>query len=574
MATLLLVSAALAGEARPLGAPRPVEPGRTEPSLGARRAASLLLVGAAARQGALRVQRGPPPPLRSILGHRAEAALVDEPAPGRVQLILRAATLLLIFTPAVMLVPLALVWGAFRRRVWYPLVTSALATAGTAFIKWGQWASCRPDMFAESLCASLSRLHSQAPTHGFAHTRAEVEAAVGAPISRYFDSFDETPVASGSIAQIHAAVLNGTAVAVKVRHPRVVRRIVHDFTLMRAAAEFSSRFDATRWLNLKASVAQFSETMVAQTRLDIEAEHLRRFAWNFAEAGWRDVSFPSTHLGTRAVLIESFEPGTLVSKFTIERSLGMRSGYELPRDLAHFIVSRGEDVYLKMLLADNLMHADLHPGNILLCAGGLGGAAGEPTGVLPRIAVIDLGMVARLTDDESSAFIGLLNAMGAGDGAAAARAVLRFSSAQAECADPDGFVREMRALFATRCRGFGTGIDFGDVLRGVLSLVREYRVTIDANYMTLVTNVLCLEGMAATLLPGYNVLDAARPLLVAHRRLPRPIFRRVVPLFAAIKRAQDRRSLRRAQREAAAGEGPRRAELRAARAEAGRASRT
>jgi aarF domain-containing kinase len=155
---------------------------------------------------------------------------------------------------------------------------------------------------------------------------------------------------------------------------------------------------------------------------------------------------------------------------------------------------------------------------------------------MPRLVLLDLGMVARLTRAESGAFIGFLQAVGRGDGAAAARCVLRFAESQrCSAADAEAFTREMATFFRTSCRGFGTNVKFGAVLRGVLTLVRRYRVTLDANYMTLVTNVLCLEGMAATLLPEYNVLDAARPLLLAHRYLPRPLFRAALPLVARAK---------------------------------------
>ena len=115
-------------------------------------------------------------------------------------------------------------------------------------------------------------------------------------------------------------------------------------------------------------------------------------------------------------------------------------------------------------------------------------------------------MVARLTPQESDAFIGLLHAIGAGDGRAAAAAVLQFSTSPQEVCNTESlrtaFADDMEALFAERCRGFGTNVKFGEVLRGVLNLVRTHRVSIEANYMTLVMNVLCLEGMARALLPG------------------------------------------------------------------------
>jgi predicted unusual protein kinase regulating ubiquinone biosynthesis (AarF/ABC1/UbiB family) len=97
----------------------------------------------------------------------------------------------------------------------------------------------------------------------------------------------------------------------------------------------------------------------------------------------------------------------------------------------------------------------------------------------------------------------------------------------------------MRTLFLDRCRGYGTGVEFGSVLRGVLGLVRAHRVTLEANYMTLVMNVLCLESMAKELLPEYNVLDAARPLLATHRRLPGIAFRAALPLLRFVKELRD-----------------------------------
>jgi len=213
------------------------------------------------------------PPLRLELGQQEEASLVDSEPPGPWQLFTRAIVLLLVFLPTVLTAILARYWPAFRERVWFPLVKTALASAGTAFIKWGQWASTRPDVFPERLCAVLSELHSQAPRHGWAHTLREVEAAMGKPLLAAFASFEQEPFASGSIAQMHRATdLSGQPLAVKVRHPNVVERIQTDFALMLMLADFTARVPGLRWLNLKSSVAQFSSTMVAQTRLDIEAE--------------------------------------------------------------------------------------------------------------------------------------------------------------------------------------------------------------------------------------------------------------------------------------------------------------
>ena len=135
------------------------------------------------------------------------------------------------------------------------------------------------------------------------------------------------------------------------------------------------------------------------------------------------------------------------------------------------------------------------------------------------ITLVDAGMVAQLNDEESSTFIGILAALGEGDGRAAAEFALRFSiennMRERERAQ---FVQEMISLFAEKCRGYGTNVDVGEVLRCVLSLIRIHHVRIDANYATLVVNVLCVESLARRVCPSYNVLDAAKPLLQTYRR--------------------------------------------------------
>ena len=137
-----------------------------------------------------------------------------------------------------------------------------------------------------------------------------------------------------------------------------------------------------------------------------------------------------------------------------------------------------------------------------------------------RITLVDAGMVVKLTDEESSAFIGLLSSLGEGNGDEAAAYTLQFSldSNSMSVAQKRYFAADMVLLFQERCRGYGTNVDVGHVLRGVLTLIRKHRVRIDANFATLVINCLCLESLARGVCPTYNVLDAGRPLLQGYRR--------------------------------------------------------
>lgn len=198
------------------------------------------------------------------------------------------------------------------------------------------------------------------------------------------------------------------------------------------------------------------------------------------------------------------------------------------------------------------MHADLHPGNIvvdtkyrrrrhrrsasderslttmaaatldqphILQAGDILTAMDDTAIEAVRITLVDAGMVVKLTDEESSAFIGLLSSLGEGDGDEAAAYTLQFSLERnsMSVAQKRFFAADMVLLFQERCRGYGTNVDVGHVLRGVLSLIRKHRVRIDANFATLVINCLCLESLSRGVCPSYNVLDAGRPLLQGYR---------------------------------------------------------
>lgn len=442
-------------------------------------------------------------------------------SPSLFSITLRGLYLWLTFVPMLVSAIPAFWSELWREHVWYPIVSWTLARGGAAWIKWAQWASTRPDVFPESLCMHLATLQTDAPAHSYQHTLKEVEEAFGSPLESVFSYFDSSPVASGSIAQVHMATFEGESVAVKVRHPGVARQISIDFRIMAFLGDLAGRLPLLKYLNLKASVEAFSHTMTGQTFLDIEGNHLALFNRNFAQ--WGDVGFPQPLVSSEGVLVESFAEGRLVSDFTAPdphlkegktSDLDVAKNPRLPLAIAHFIVTRGEDLYLKMLLEDGLMHADLHPGNILVSF--------DPTQQHPRrgnarIVLVDAGMVALLSIDEQKNFIGLLECMVTGDGAEAAEHVLNFSTDQT-CVDRAAFIEAMQLLFEKDCRGVGQGISLARVLRGVLKLVRENAVRIDVNYATLVMNALCLDGLANALLPSYNVLDAAAPLLLTHRR--------------------------------------------------------
>ncbi|CAI5962405.1 unnamed protein product [Closterium sp. NIES-64] len=503
-----------------------------------------------------------------------------------IRLALRAVYLMFLFLPAILTGPFADMAGGRFRQQWLELVHKTLECAGAAFIKWGQWAATRPDLFPKDMCAQLSKLHTKAPAHPFKTTQRIVERAFGRRLEEMFDEFDEEPVASGSIAQVHRAVLTSRypraepkmveaprMVAVKVRHPGV-REVIHrDFVIMNWVARATSLVPGLQWLRLEDSVQQFAVFMMAQVDLAREAAQLSRFNYNFRR--WRSISFPKPlyPLVHPEVLVETFESGQSVSRYvdrtepggvvgpegkgawlaaeaekaaadaaaaaaagvaggrvggsnsesgvddkriaaasakegrpeggegvTGDREGGgaenvdddpkakkkrrwlvrgrpfkqwweKRAGNKLNMELAEL----GSHTLLKMLLVDNFIHADLHPGNILvrMQRGHLPSAPEEGVGLSlsshPHIVLLDVGMTAELEPRFRANMLEFFKAIAVRDGRQAAACTLKFADKQS-CADPDAFIQDVDNSFK-EWDATGLRIPTGDCMQDLLEHV-------------------------------------------------------------------------------------------------------
>ncbi|KAL5197972.1 hypothetical protein ABZP36_001484 [Zizania latifolia] len=426
-----------------------------------------------------------------------------------VTLLIRAVHLAFLFFPATALVPFADSFSIEFRKRWLCLVRRTLEKAGPAFIKWGQWAATRPDLFPSDLCVELAKLHSAAPVHGFAYSKATIEKAFGRKLSEIFDTFEEDPVASGSIAQVHRATLRdqhpGKHVAVKVRHPGVGESIKRDFLLINLVAKVSNVVPGLSWLRLDESVRQFAVFMMSQVDLSREAAHLSRFIYNFRR--WRHVSFPKPlyPLVHPSVLVETFEDGESVSRFME----GIEGNSRMKRDLAHI----GTYAFLKMLLEDNFIHADMHPGNILVRLN-----ENKPKRKLffrpkPHIVFLDVGMTAELTGGDRDNLQHFFKAVATRDGRTAANCTLQLSKQQS-CPNPVAFIEELDKTFSFWGTAEGDVFHPVECIHQLLDTVRRHKVNIDGNICTVMVTILVLEGWQRKLDPGFDIMHTLKTLLL------------------------------------------------------------
>ncbi|KAL2612019.1 hypothetical protein R1flu_023711 [Riccia fluitans] len=435
----------------------------------------------------------------------------------RSALVFRTCYLVIVFGPLIMFGPviyiistfLISVWAVKVRKILWALLRFCLERGGAAFIKWGQWSATREDLFPEDLCLYLGRLHDRAPEHSYNQTRKAVLENLGRPIEDIFVDFPKKPCASGSIAQVYRAKLKDqrdgmpSEVAVKVRHPSVAIRIFQDFQIMSVLANWAQRLPALRWLKLRESVDQFSHTLTAQADLRVEAENLARFQKNFESLN-STVVFPKLihDLVSEGVIVESFENGSALHQFLRHRS-----------SLNTQIAAVGVDTYLKMLLTDNFVHTDLHPGNILARS------ADDAEGIQQKLQLVllDFGLAEELSPLVRYHFLSFIMMIGAGNGERAAYHLLQFSWPHKQtCTTPDLLVKDMTDLFNQECNLERNTIDLNKVLIKVLQLCRKHEVTIDSAYASLVVAVCVLVGFARSLDPEMSIMDAAVPCLFTY----------------------------------------------------------
>ncbi|KAK6149836.1 hypothetical protein DH2020_017361 [Rehmannia glutinosa] len=429
-------------------------------------------------------------------------------------LLIRAFYLAVLFTPSIVMAPFADSFGPDFRKLWLQVVHQTLERAGPAFIKWGQWAATRPDLFPRDLCTELSKLHMKAPEHSFAYTKKTIERAFGRKINEIFDDFEEEPVASGSIAQVHRASLRSQypgrqikpiLVAVKVRHPGVGESIKRDFEIINAVAKISNFIPALNWLRLDESVHQFGVFMMSQVDLAREAAHLSRFIYNFRS--WRDVSFPKPvyPLVHPAVLVETFEHGESVAHYVDE----LEGNERIKSALAHI----GTHALLKMLLVDNFVHADMHPGNILVRVARSKSSRKKLFKTKPHVVFLDVGMTAELSKNDRINLLEFFKAVARRDGQTAAECTLRLSRKQ-NCPEPEAYIQEMKESFDFWGTPEGDLVHPAECMQQVLEKVRRHKVNIDGNVCTVMVTVLVLEGWQRKLDPDYDVMHTLQTLLL------------------------------------------------------------
>jgi ubiquinone biosynthesis protein len=373
------------------------------------------------------------------------------------------------------------------RKEWFAgCLVELFRALGATFIKVGQIMSTRPDLLPPHIIHALETLQDNVGPFPYAHVqRTLIEDLHHAP-EELFAEIAPAPIASASVAQVHKAkLLDGRVVAVKVRRPKIDQVVGFDLGFMRLFAWVMSLIPSIRLLAPVESVDEFGRGIAMQLDFTIEARNNLRFRRNFA--GDDEVIFPALveELCTERVLVMDFIEG--------EKILNFKKTPSDPKKLAAI----GFRVLLKMVFEDGFVHADLHPGNILITRDS-------------RVAILDLGLVGELDQAHKGAFARYFAAWAQGDGKTMAKIMTDYSPSR-KIPDYPGFEKAV-VEFVQRYYGKRLGeVEVSKVFFDMMNILRKYRVRANPVFTLVNIAIAVTEGVGKQLDPQVDIMTEALP---------------------------------------------------------------
>lgn len=385
----------------------------------------------------------------------------------------------------------------------------ALTELGTTGIKLGQILSTRADLVGAELATELERLQADGPADPPEAVQARVEAELGQPLETVFRDFEDHPLASASIAQVHAARLaGGERVVLKLRHRGVSDRVRVDLAILGDLVALAERVPDFATYRPRRVYREFRRTLLRELDLSLELAHMRRIAEIFRAQPQIRVPKAYPQFCSRRLLTMERLEGVRVNDLTALRA----SGLDLDT-----LARRGAEMYMEMILGHGFYHADPHPGNLLVLPDG-------------AIGLLDYGMVGRLDEQSRDDIEALMLAVIDQDAAAMADVVLRLSRAPADL-DRSELAWDLDELVAGYLHQPVEHFDMSGALSALLELVRGYRLVLPGEIALLIKVLVMLEGTGRQLSPSFSLIEAMRPYrrrLLARRASPPRQLRRLL----------------------------------------------
>ena len=368
----------------------------------------------------------------------------------------------------------------------------ALEELGPVFVKFGQMLSTRPDLIPDDIAIELTRLQDDVPPFTGELARQLIEQAYGESLEQHFSMFDDEPMASASIAQVHRAQLHdGTHVVVKVLRPEVEKQIARDLKLMYTLARFAHKYwSEGERLRPVEVVDEYNKTNHDELDLMREASNASKLRSNFENSAIIYVPEIYWQHTRRDVMVIEEVTGIPIRDVEAIRKAGIDM-----RQLAH----NGVEIFFTQAFRDGFFHADMHPGNIFV----------GPDG---QYRAVDFGIMGTLSDRDkrylAENFLAFFNR----DYRGVAEAHLR-----AGWVPPDTDANEFEGAIRAVCEPIFakpiSEISFARLIVRLFQTARRFNMPIQPQLVLLQKTLFNIEGLGRQLYPDLDLWETAKPYL-------------------------------------------------------------
>ena len=375
---------------------------------------------------------------------------------------------------------------------------------GPTFIKLAQLLSTRADLLPQPYIDALTRLQDKVEPFAFTEVEQIVASELGVRISKAFSRFDSKPIAAASLGQVHRAALrDGREVVVKVQRPGIREEMSKDMDVLGDMAAFlDSHTEAGRKYEFSPFLEEFRKNLLRELDYRLEARNLIIFANNLRDFDRIVVPQPVEDFTTSRVLTMDYIAGRKITTLSPLAKIDL-DGYHLAEHLFQ--------AYLQQILIDGFFHADPHPGNVFLTDDG-------------RVALIDLGMVARIAPRFQESLIQLLLAISEGKGDDAADLTIKIGEPK-QGFDEKTFRRHVADLVLENQNAQLENLDSGRVVLRITQIAGECNFRLPPEFTMIAKTLLNLDQVVHTLDPKFDPNFAIRNWadVIMQRRLQKSL---------------------------------------------------
>ena len=372
----------------------------------------------------------------------------------------------------------------------------ALIRLGPIYVKFGQALSTRRDLLPVEFADELAKLQDRVPPFDSAIAIERIEAELGTQLNDLFRDFDQTPVASASLAQVHSATLHdGSLVVVKVIRPDVEDSIQRDLRMLNGISRLLEKFShMARRLHLVDVIEDYERTIMTELDLEAEARSTTQLRMNFA--GSPLLYAPRVYMDhtTKNVLVMERISGVPISAIDELRERGT--------DLK-LLAQRGVETFFTQVFKHNFFHADMHPGNIFV-------DVSDPSD--PSYIAVDCAIIGRLTDEDKTFIARNIVAFFNRDYAEIAR-LFAESGWIPHDADVDSFTQVITELCEPLLQKPLSEISFGQFLLNLFMTARQFHMEVQPQLVLLQKTLLNIEGLGRQLDPDLDLWVTAKPFM-------------------------------------------------------------